>query len=324
MKKSTKKALIISAAAAAGTAALVGIYKATAKYLIRIALDREVPKGVAKRQEQLIASKEQDETVKAAIEAAKELEALETERIEITSHDGTKLVGHWYCPENPKRVIVAMHGWRSSWTQDFGMISPFWHENDCAVIYAEQRGQGTSGGDYMGFGILERYDCYEWVRWANGKTEAKYPIYLAGISMGASTVLMTSGFNLPENVKGIMADCGFTSPKAIWKHVIESNFHIPYGLFGATTDELFKKRLTVGADSYSCTDALKHCKTPALFVHGTDDRFVPIEMTYENYKACASEKHLLVVPGAEHGLSYLIDTDRYQKSVLKFWDRYDR
>jgi hypothetical protein len=47
-----------------------------------------------------------------------------------------------------------MHGWRSSWSHDFGIIAPFWHDNDCCVLFAEQRGQGLSGGNYMGFGML--------------------------------------------------------------------------------------------------------------------------------------------------------------------------
>ena len=50
------------------------------------------------------------------------------------------LIGHW-CPcEEPKRTIVAMHGWRSSWSHDFGLIADFWRNNHCSVLYAEQSG----------------------------------------------------------------------------------------------------------------------------------------------------------------------------------------
>ena len=68
---------------------------------------------------------------------------------------------------------------------------------------------------------------------------------------------------------------------------------------------------------------MKVCPVPVLFVHGTDDHFVPIEMTYENFKACRAPKHLLVVPGAEHGLSYFINKDRYEQAFKDFWERYD-
>lgn len=142
--------------------------------------------------------------------------------------------------------------------------------------------------------------------------------------MGASTVLMTAGFDLPNNVCGIMADCGFTSPKAIWKYVVENNIHIPYRLYGKAVDDACKRKIQYEADGYSCTEALQKCKVPVLFVHGTDDKFVPVEMTYENYKACASEKRLFIVPGAEHGMSYMVDTAGYQKEVLDFWAEHDK
>ena len=215
-----------------------------------------------------------------------------------------------------------MHGWRSSWSQDFGTIAPFWFENDCAVLFAEQRGQGNSGGNYMGFGLLERYDCYDWINWVNERTDAKLPIYLGGISMGATTVLMTGGLELPNNVKGIAADCGFTSPHAIWKHVVESNFRIPYGIYSRAAKDLCKRKIKESAN-YSTVDALQNCKVPVLFIHGTDDNFVPINMTYENYKAYQGEKKLFIVPGAEHGMSYIVDKNGYEDAVKCFWYNYD-
>lgn len=324
MKNSTKNILIGSGIAVAGVAAVAGIaHHYTTKYLMKLALDREGPKSATKDKDKLMSSGDLSKTVAAIMDAAKKLEETEHEQIEITAQDGTMLVGHWFCPEKAKRIIIAMHGWRSTWSQDFGAIAPFWFDNDCAVLFAEQRGQGNSGGEYMGFGLLERYDCLDWINWVNERTEAKLPIYLGGVSMGATTILMTAGFELPENVKGIVADCAFTSPHAIWKHVVENNFHIPYGLHSKAAKDICKKRIQMSSDSYSTVEALSNCKVPVLFIHGTDDNFVPIEMTYENYKACVSEKRLFVVPGAEHGMSYLVDKDGYETAVKQFWDDYD-
>ena len=200
MKKSTKNILIGAGIATAGAAAFGLIHHYTTKYLMKLAIDREGPKSAAKDKERLMASGDLSETVASIMEAAKVLEETEHEQVEIAAQDGTGLVGHWFCPENAKRIIIAMHGWRSTWSQDFGAIAPFWFDNDCAVLFAEQRGQGNSGGEYMGFGLLERYDCFDWINWVNERTEAKMPIYLGGVSMGATTILMTAGFDLPKNV----------------------------------------------------------------------------------------------------------------------------
>ena len=142
--------------------------------------------------------------------------------------------------------------------------------------------------------------------------------------MGAATILMASGLDLPDNVAGIVADCGFTSPHAIWKHVVRDNFHLSYdGIRSAAANDLCRRKIQTAADSYSTTEALRNTDIPVLFIHGSDDHFVPVEMTYENYKACAAPKRLLVVPGAEHAMSYLTDRQAYEKALTEFWESFD-
>lgn len=325
MKKSTKTLLVATGVLGVMTTAAIVAYNKTSKALMKLALHREQPKVAMsdKSKEILTGSKELSELLNKMMEASAKLEEAECETVELTAHDGIKLVGHFRPARDPKRIIVAMHGWRSGWSMDFGMISDFYYENGCSVLYAEQRAQGESGGDYMGFGLLERYDCYDWVKWADEHNTYKLPIYLAGISMGASTVLMTSSFDLPESVCGIMADCGYTSPHDIWKHVAENNLHIPYSIYSGTVKDFCEKNLQIAPDAYSCPEALKTCRVPVIFVHGTDDKFVPVEMTYENYKACASPKKLFIVPGAEHGTSYLVDKEGYEEAMLEFWQDND-
>lgn len=320
MERRIKKALAGTSAAMVGTAVLGIVHHYTAKYLVALAIGRKEPRSVTREKEKIMISREWSEMIASVTAAAKELEKCEHEQVEIVSQDGTVLIGHWFCAGNAKRVIVAMHGWRSKWSQDFGIIAPFWFDSNCSVLFAEQRGQGNSGGEYMGFGILERHDCLDWIRWVNERTEARLPIFLSGVSMGATTVLMATGLELPLNVRGIIADCAFTSPPAIWKHVAQENLHLPYGLYSKAAKEIYKKNIQASSDSYSTTEALQGCKIPVLFIHGTDDRLVPIEMTYENYKACASGKKLLVVPGAGHGMSYLIDKAGYEKAIRRLWN----
>lgn len=323
MKKSTKN-FLVGAGITALAAGVAAAYVISAKKLVEIALDREIPTATERGKKLISGSDKLSELAETINDAATELEKITMERITLEASDGTELVAHWYCPDNPERVIVAMHGWRSGWSQDFGGISPFWMANNCAVLYAEQRAQGSSGGDYIGFGLLERYDCAEWANWVNEKVEGSLPIYLCGISMGATTVLMASGGELPKTVRGIIADCGFTSPHAIWKHVAESNLKIPYGLYSAAANDLCMRKIKAEANSYSTTEALAENKIPVLFIHGTDDCFVPIEMTYENYKAAVAVKRLFIVPGAEHGTSYLEDKEGYEKAIKKFWREFDK
>ena len=141
--------------------------------------------------------------------------------------------------------------------------------------------------------------------------------------MGAITVLMVSGHDLPENVHGIIADCGFSSPREIWKHVSNRNLHTPYDVIAPIADEMFRRKLEMDSNEYSTITALSNGKTPVLFIHGTDDQFVPVEMTYENYKACIAPKRLFVVPGADHGMCSYLDKKGFENAVKAFWNDFD-
>lgn len=324
MKKYTKNLLISSAIALSGVAAFSVFAYSLSSKLVRVAIDREVPKSSPKSRFKISGVSQHDSEGKTISLAAQKLRRAPQKKIEIKASDGETLVGHLVECSSPKRILIAMHGWRSSWGNDFGMISDFWHKSDCTVLYAEQRGHNSSGGKYLGFGMIERYDCLKWIKWANKNISSTLPIYLAGISMGASTVLMTSSLDLPENVCGILADSGFTSPHDIWKHVTENNLHLSYRLVSPFADSMCKRKINMGSRAYSTKDALSQTDIPVLFIHGSHDKFVPVSMTYENYLACSSPKELLIVPGAGHGRSYLVDKERYEKAFLSFWKRFDK
>lgn len=313
------KTLLTGSSLAAGLAACGAISTAVTKKLVNTAMDRSAPLDLTRKRSRFTGSGIRATSLEEAAAAKIALEQRKPQTVTITAQDTTPLTGHWLACETPRRILLAMHGWRSSWSSDFGIISDFWHQQNCSVLYAEQRGQGASGGDYMGFGLIERRDCLDWIHWINQHTGGNLPIYLAGVSMGASTVLMASALDLPENVRGILADCGYTSVHAIWKHVAKNNLHLAYGIHAPVAERLCKKKIHTGTKDFSTTEALKSNHIPVLFVHGTDDRFVPVEMTFENYQACRAPKRLFVVPGAGHGMSYFVDRPGYQQETKHFW-----
>lgn len=321
--KAWKKALIGGAGIGASIVGALTARKIITKKLCGLAMFRSTPDQMAKEKSRVSGSARTDEEKTRAHEAAVAFEGREHETVEINSYDGVKLVGHYFRAKNPKRLVIAMHGWRSAWNYDYAGISEFFARNGCSVLYPEQRGQNASGGEYMGFGLIERFDCLEWAKYMAGKECSEIPIYLYGVSMGAATVMMASNLELPKNVAGIIADCGYTSPKDIWQHVVENNLHIPYAFIAGRVDKEYKKYINVECD-YSCEQALSETKIPVLFIHGTDDKFVPIEMTYRNYKACASSKELFIVPGAGHVRCYTLEKERYELRVREFFKKNDK
>lgn len=322
MKRSTK---IAAAATAAGVAASAAVSYTVTKKLVELAICREKPKKLEKQRPKVSRTRQTEEFLAYADKCARELaENRRIVNVGITGRDGVHLAGHWYPCENAKRIIVAMHGWRSAWNYDFGMIADFWHREGCSILFAEQRGQNNSGGNYITFGHLERYDCLDWANYVSSHYAEDLPIYLAGISMGASTVLMASSLDLPEGVRGVMSDCGFTSAYDIWRHVVSNNLHLPYGLYSYMIEGICKKRISADPKSITTLSALGKARVPVAFVHGSDDRFVPVGMTYENYKHCATPKEILIIPGADHGQSYYTEREKYEEFSRGFWAKYDR
>lgn len=320
MKKSTKRLLI---AAGVGAGLLLGASALTSKMLVSVAVKREglklkVPHRLQSR---VSGGLLDDPKLKNVAKARKKAMGLETETVSIKSRDGLKLVGHIYGCEKPKRIVLAMHGWRSDWMTDFGSCVDFLHDEGSIMICPDQRGQNDSEGEYISFGVLERYDCIDWLRFVNERYPGDVPIYLLGVSMGASTVLMATGEGLSDRVKGVIADCGFTSPHAIWKHVLDNNLKIKEKLTYPLANAIIKRKAMFDGDGYSTIDALKVNTRPVLFIHGSNDGFVPISMAFENYLATVAPKQLFIVPGAGHGMSYLTDTQGYQTAVREFFEK---
>lgn len=249
----------------------------------------------------------------------KEARNIPHEKIEIKSFDGLTLRGKFYEYSKGAPIEIMFHGYRGNSERDLagGIQRCFALKRSALVV--DQRGHGTSDGFNIFFGAKEKFDVLSWANYAYGRFGDKVPLLITGISMGASSVLLASELHLPKSVKGVIADCGYSSAKDIIKIIIKQ-IHLPvfiiYPLisFGA---KLYGK---FDLEDANVKKALKNAKVPIKFVHGKADDFVPYTMSEENFEACSSEKNILLVDGAGHGLSYLVEPEKYLKEVKFFND----
>lgn len=248
----------------------------------------------------------------------RETRALPHKDFFITSRDGLRLTAKYYefAPGAP--IELMFHGYRGSAQRDLsgGVQRCFRIKRSAFVV--EQRCSGTSEGHTITFGIREHLDCLDWVDFMVAHFGPDVKIILTGVSMGAATVLMAAGRPLPPNVIGVLADCGYTSPREIIQEVtrklnLPAKLCYPFVRLGA--------RLYGGfdPDAYSPIEAVKSCKVPVIFYHGDTDDFVPWDMSRRNYEACASRKLFVTVPGAGHGLCFPMDPVGYLKSLGDFF-----
>ena len=243
------------------------------------------------------------------------------ETVTIRSYDGLKLVGEFYPNPEPRGTILMFHGWRGSPESDFGCAMTAYYKKGLNLLLVHQRTQGASEGKFITFGIRERRDVHSWVNWHGERFGKDAPILITGISMGATTVLMSAGTPYSANVRGIIADCGFTSPKEIIASVVRSR-GVPAFPVVPVMGAFARIFGGFGFREYSTLTAVKDLELPVFFAHGQEDKFVPCYMTEQAYEACGSgDKLLLTVPKAGHGASYLVDRDNYEMKIADFVNR---
>ena len=236
----------------------------------------------------------------------------------IKAFDGITLHARYFEYQKGAPCEIMFHGYRGTAERDLsgGLQRCFAIGRN--VLLVDQRTTCKSGGHVITFGIREHRDCLSWVDFATKHFGNDVPLILTGISMGASTVLMAAGKPLPPNVKGVLADCGFTSAKEIIKKC-SKDLHLPADLL-----YLFVKlgaRLFGGfnLEEYSAIEAVKNCTLPVIFVHNDGDNFVPCYMSRALYEAANQPKCFVEISGDGHGLSYLLDNKKYFDNVTKFF-----
>lgn len=239
------------------------------------------------------------------------------EWVQITSFDGLALKARCYPGKPGSPVLILFHGYRSAALRDCSGSYILGQKLGFSVLAVDQRAHGASDGTVISFGILERHDCQSWAEYAAERFGSQAPILLAGISMGAATVLMASELPLPESVAGILADCPYSAPAAIIRKVCRDR-KLPEKLlfpFIRASARLLGHFRLEGA---TALDAVQKARHPILLLHGEDDRFVPCDMSRKIHAACASPARLSTFPGAGHGLCYITDPIRYEAECVRF------
>ena len=245
-----------------------------------------------------------------------DMEARPYELVSIVARDSVRLTGRYYHQADGAPLDIGFHGYRGSPVRDFSGGAKCSFEAGHNVLLVNERSQNGSEGRCITFGILEHQDCLAWITYANERFGSPDMI-IFGVSMGAATILMAAGLDLPDNIRGIIADSPYSTPLDIICEV-GKGMHIPAPVTAVLA--IGAARIFGGFDlrAASAAEAVKKAKAPILIIHGENDHFVPCGMSGVIAKNCASPVQLETFPNAEHGLSYLTDTLRYERLVQEF------
>lgn len=233
----------------------------------------------------------------------------------ITSFDGLKL--HARClPGTGERAALLIHGYRSSWENDFAGIADWYIDRGFTVILPDQRGQGGSEGAEVTYGICERRDAVAWAEYAHEKFGGQ--LWIHGISMGAASVLMGMPLGYPDGTRGIIADCPFNSPQKLFAFQLKRHRGLPS--FPAAALAALAWRMAVGAEAarLNCSSCSAGSALPVLFFSAGQDITVPQGAAEEIWCARGRRDELIHIETARHALCWHEDTERYSSALSEF------
>lgn len=303
---------------AAGILAVAGVGETVYFY------NRTMKRGNAKTDRTIKMSGTDWEKYFPLMEERKEFVMAQPHRdVHMTSFDGLSLHATYFPAietksNKVKKAVICFHGYTGEGLSNHMAIADYFLKHGYAILLPDARAHGESEGEYIGFGCLDRQDALGWIEWLIEECGEDIEIMLHGTSMGGATVLMTSGLKLPDNVRGIVSDCGFTSPKEVFTHVLNNMYHLPAFPAIQGADLLNKKLAGYGMDECNAKHEVKKAEVPILFIHGSADTFVPCSMCHEIYDNCSSPKRKLIVEGAAHAESYYKDMESYEKALDEF------
>ncbi len=244
--------------------------------------------------------------------------AMPHKEVSVTSFDGLTLRGKYYEYEPGAPIEILLHGYRGNSERDLSGAVSRCKTLERSALIVDLRASGTSDGNVITFGINESRDCLTWIDYIIQNIDKDAKIILTGISMGAATVMIAAEKDLPKNVVGVLADCGYTSAKDIIKKIMRE-MHLPADFlypFARLGGKLFGN---FDVDETSPIEAMKNAKVPVFFIHGDNDAFVPHEMSVKNFNACITTKRLVTIKGAGHGLCFPTDMETYFEELNSFF-----
>lgn len=239
----------------------------------------------------------------------------------IESFDKLKLHGYKILNKNSTdKWVITVHGYTGKGIQMSSYAKRF-YDIGYNILIPDLRGHGESEGNYIGMGWYDRLDILEWINLIIEENENS-KIILHGISMGAATVSMVSGEILPNNVKAIIADCGYTSVWEQFSHQLKAIYSLPNFPVMNASSLVARFKAGYGLKEASALKQVAKSKTPILFIHGDEDDFVPYHMMEELYNATNSEKEKLTIKGAGHAKSSKVNPDLYWSTIENFINKY--
>lgn len=242
------------------------------------------------------------------------------------TENGVEFKAHsWYLPNKvvTKRTAILLHGFRGPSRLMGPWAELLFLQEGYNVLIPTLRGTWQSGGTHLALGWNERLDVPTWVDSIISKVGEDSEIVLFGISAGAATVMMSAGLTLPNNVKLIIEDCGYTDAHNQIRHVLSLlpvNIlpeHLRLDVLNKINEIMFDKQ-GVSLSDISAINCVSNNEIPTLFIQSSNDTVVPKEMAEQLFSAAKGDKEINLLDGIGHVEGILQMLPEYKDIIHNF------
>lgn len=240
------------------------------------------------------------------------------ELLKIKSDDELLLMGDLYYNDKcNKNFVIVIHGYGTCRKTVVGFADMYFNNMNRSVFVPDLRGHGESGGNYIGFGWQDSEDILLWIDYLRNAFGDNINILLHGVSMGAATALMTASEN-NKSVKGVISDCSYVSISKILSLRLKKDLKLPKFPFIYLVDLILRIKCKYSINDGNVWEEVRKIKCPTLYIHGKEDRFIPVNSVYSLYENTVAPKRIFVCPNAGHAESAIVDPEMYKRTVLNF------
>lgn len=288
-------------------------------YMFGVSLDRKVTP--TDEEDAYAFLYDHDPSLKVWIDSLRQESALRDTFI--VADDGSKLHALYVrsATDSPNTALI-IHGYTDNSIRMLMIGHLYNKEMNYNILLPDLRAHGKSDGEYIQMGWKDRLDILKWIDVSKGIYGDTTNMVIHGISMGAATTMMTSGEDLPENIKCFVEDCGYTSVWDEFKHKLKDEYGLPAFPILPVTSLYTQMKVDWNFKEASSLEQIKKSKLPMFFIHGDKDTYVPTWMVNKLYEAKQGEKELWIVPGVEHANAYWDYTDEYVAKTNQFVSKY--
>lgn len=210
-----------------------------------------------------------------------------------------------------------LHGIADSRASSVG-FAPMFLAQGYDVLVPDSRAHGASGGAFVTYGLLEKYDVIAWTNWMKGAQCRK--IYGLGESLGGSILIQTAG--LDPVFAAIVAECPYADLREIAVYRVRQLLPMPALIAAplaalAVANGMLYANFADGFDFSEVNPlaSIAHASTPILLIHGLNDSRTPPSHSLK-LAAANPRDPVWLVPNTGHTQASVTEPEEFRRRVL--------